>query len=155
MTLALKLDRDGVNTLLMRAFPETSPDQMALVTELEPGRARVRRPYATDLLRPGGVVSGPTLMGVADCAAYALILGHLGEELMAVTSSLTIHFLRGAQPGDVMGEATFLRLGRRIAVCDLKLWTERPDRLAAQASVTYALPMPQDAPKDAAPKDAA
>ena len=80
------------------------------------------------------------LMSLADTAAYALILVHIGDQLMAVTSSLVMNFLRGAQPGDLHAEALMLRLGRRSAVCDVRLWTEHPDRLAAQATVTYAIP---------------
>jgi uncharacterized protein (TIGR00369 family) len=79
-------------------------------------------------------------MGLADTAAYALVLAHVGDQLMAVTSSLVMNFLRGAQPGDIHAEALMLRLGRRIAVCDVRLWTEHPERLAAQATVTYAIP---------------
>ncbi len=75
-----------------------------------------------------------------DTVAYALVLAHIGDQLMAVTSSLTMNFLRGAKPGDLYAEAELLRLGRRIAVCDVRLWTEGPDRLAAQALVTYAIP---------------
>jgi uncharacterized protein (TIGR00369 family) len=59
-----------------------------------------------------------------------------------VTSQLNISFLRGAKPGDLHAEAELLRLGRRNAVCDVRLWSEGPDRLAAQANVTYALPIP-------------
>lgn len=134
-----KLDAAGVNALLEIAFPgigENGPR----VLEVAPGRVRLRRPYAEGLLRPGGVISGPTLMGMADTAAYALVLAHVGDQLMAVTSQLNISFLRGAQPGDLHAEAEVLRLGRRLAVCDVRLWTESPDRLAAQANVTYALP---------------
>ena len=90
--------------------------------------------------RPGGVISGPTLMSLADTAAYALVLAHIGDQLMAVTSQLNMSFLRGAQPGDMHAEAEMLRLGRRLAVCDVRIWTETPDRLAAQANVTYAIP---------------
>jgi len=50
------------------------------------------------------------------------------------------NFLRGAEPGDITAECVMLRLGRRIAVCDVRIWTTSPDRLAAQATVTYALP---------------
>ncbi len=136
-----KLDKDGVNALLLKAFPMATAQDMALVQELEPGRVLVVRPYPGDgALRPGGVIAGPNLMAIADTAAYALILAHVGEQLMAVTSSLTMNFLRGAKPGDIHAEATMLRLGRRIAVCDVKIWTESADRLAAQASVTYAIP---------------
>jgi uncharacterized domain 1 len=136
---APKLDAAGVNALLETAFPgisRTGPH----VVEVAPGRVRMVRPYGEGLLRPGGVISGPTLMALADSAAYALVLAHVGDQLMAVTSQLNMSFLRGARPGDLTAEAELLRLGRRMAVCDVRLWTEGPERLAAQANVTYALP---------------
>lgn len=135
-----KLDADGVNALLKQAFPGAQPAAFPTVTEVAPGRVRVMTPYREGLLRPGGVISGPTLMSLADTAAYALVLAHIGDQLMAVTSQLNISFLRGAQPGDLYADAELLRLGRRLAVCDVRLWTEAPDRLAAQANVTYAIP---------------
>ena len=134
------LDAAGVNALLQKAFPGAPPAAFPTVTEVSPGRVKVFTPYREGLLRPGGVISGPTLMSLADTAAYALVLAHIGEQLMAVTSSLTMNFLRGAQPGDIRAEAEMLRLGRRNAVCDVRLWTESADRLAAQATVTYAIP---------------
>jgi uncharacterized protein (TIGR00369 family) len=136
------LDADGVNALLRKAFPGAPPAAFPTVTEVTAGRVKVMTPYREGLLRPGGVISGPTLMSLSDTAAYALVLAHIGDQLMAVTSSLTMNFLRGAQPGDIHAEAEMLRLGRRNAVCDVRLWTEGPDRLAAQAVVTYALPQP-------------
>lgn len=137
-----KLDADGVNDLLRRAFPGARPEAFPHVIEVTPGRVKVMAPYRDGLLRPGGVISGPTLMSLADTAAYALVLAHVGDQLMAVTSQLNMSFLRGAAPGDLHAEAQMLRLGRRMAVCDVRLWTESPDRLAAQANVTYALPHP-------------
>lgn len=134
-----KLDAAGVNALLETAFPGIAAGGPQ-VTEVTPGRVRLVRPYGDGLLRPGGVISGPTLMSLADTAAYALVLAHAGDQLMAVTSQLNISFLRGAAPGDLTAEAEMLRLGRRLAVCDVRIWTEGPDRLAAQANVTYALP---------------
>jgi uncharacterized protein (TIGR00369 family) len=134
------LDADGVNALLQKAFPDAPPAAFPTVVEVTPGRVQVVAPYRDGLLRPGGVISGPTLMSLSDTAAYALVLAHIGDQLMAVTSSLTINFLRGARPGDIHAEAEMLRLGRRNAVCEVRLWTEGRDRLAAQATVTYALP---------------
>lgn len=136
-----QLDRDGVNNLLMKAFPLADPRSLALAREVGPGWVLVVRPFGGDrTLRPGGVISGPNLMEIADLAAYTLVLAHIGEQLMAVTSSLTMNFLRGAKPGDIHARAEMLRLGRRIAVCDVRIWTESPDRPAAQATVTYAIP---------------
>jgi uncharacterized protein (TIGR00369 family) len=111
------------------------------VLSVAPGRVRMVAPYRGEAaLRPGGVLAGPNLMALADAAAYALVLAHVGDQLMAVTSQLNMSFLRGAQPGDLYAEAELLRLGRRLAICDVRLWTEAPERLAAQANVTYALP---------------
>lgn len=137
-----KLDADGVNALLRRAFPDAPLEQFSRVLSVEPGRVHVVRPFDPQMLRPGALVSGPNLMALADNAAYALVLAHVGDQLMAVTSQLSINFLRGAKPGELHAEAELLRLGRRNAVCDVRLWTEAPDRLAAQANVTYALPAP-------------
>lgn len=137
-----KLDAAGVNALLRQAFPDATPSAFPTVVEVTPGRVKVTAPYRDGLLRPGGVISGPTLMSLADTAAYALVLAHVGDQLMAVTSQLNMSFLRGAAPGDLHAEAELLRLGRRMAVCDVRLWTQGPDRLAAQANVTYALPQP-------------
>jgi uncharacterized protein (TIGR00369 family) len=134
------LDAAGVNALLRKAFPDATPTAFPEVTEVSPGRVKVVAPYREGLLRPGGVISGPVLMSLSDTAAYALVLAHIGDQLMAVTSSLHMNFLRGALPGDLHAEAQMLRLGRRNAVCDVRLWTEGPDRLAAQAVVTYAIP---------------
>ena len=137
-----KLNAEAVNVLLRRAFPDAQPAAFPTVVEVSPGRVKVMAPYRDGLLRPGGVISGPTLMSLADTAAYALVLAHVGDQLMAVTSQLNISFLRGAPAGDIHAEAELLRLGRRMAVCDVRLWTESADRLAAQANVTYALPQP-------------
>jgi len=134
------LDAAGVNALLRRAFPEAQPELFPSVTEVAAGRVHVVSPYRGGQLRPGGVISGPNLMSLADTAAYALVLAHVGDQLMAVTSQLNMSFLRGARPGDLHAEAQMLRLGRRLAVMDVRLWTEGPDRLAAQANVTYAIP---------------
>ncbi|WP_293902082.1 PaaI family thioesterase [Phenylobacterium sp.] len=138
--LVPKLDAAGVNALLRKAFPGANQAQTLEIVQVGPGRLHMVAPYRDGILRPGGVISGPTLMSVADSAAYALVLAHIGDQLMAVTSQLNISFLRGAQPGDIHAEAELLRLGRRLAICDIRLWTEGPDRLAAQASVTYAIP---------------
>jgi uncharacterized protein (TIGR00369 family) len=133
----IKLGADELNALMGKAFSGSDAGKGGVV-DVEPGRIRVVQRFHEQMLRPGDLVSGPTLMGVADTAAYNLIMAHVGAELMAVTSSLTISFLRGAKRGDVHAEAELLSLGRRLAVCDVRLWTESPDRLAAHATVTYA-----------------
>lgn len=136
----LKLDAEALNAFLARAFPEADAELMPKVVEVEPGRILVRQAFASRALRPGGLISGPTQMALADTAAYALVLAHIGEVAMAVTTSLTIHFLRGARPGDLYAEAVLLKLGRRIATADILIWSETRQRAAAKATVAYAIP---------------
>lgn len=136
----LKLDAAALNAFLPGAFPEIDSGLMPKVVEAEPGRVLVRQAFTNRALRPGGLVSGPAQMALADTAAYALVLAHIGEVPMAVTTSLTIHFLRGAKPGDLQAEATLLKLGRRIATADILIWTESRERAAAKATVAYAIP---------------
>jgi len=134
---SIVLDADALNRLLAIEFAgrETAPGP---VVSVEPGRISVVAPYNPGMLRPGELIAGPVMMSLADTAAYSLILAHVGPELMAVTSALNINFLRGARKGDVHADAQLLTLGRRNAVCDVRIWTESPDRPAAQATVTYA-----------------
>ena len=135
----LRLDATALNAFLFKAFPEAGA-QLPEVVEAEPGRVLARQAFASRALRPGGLISGPTQMALADMAAYAVILAHIGEVAMAVTTSLTIHFLRGAKPGDLHAEATLLKLGRRIATVEVLIWSESRERAAAKATVAYAIP---------------
>ncbi|HEY9217355.1 MAG TPA: PaaI family thioesterase [Phenylobacterium sp.] len=132
------LDAAQLAALFERAFPGSA--QNLVIEEIAPGRVHMIGRYNAGMLRPGGVISGPSLVSLADTAAYAIVLAHVGERLMAVTSNLNIHFLKGAAPGDIHAEAELLRLGARSAVCDVRLWTEAPDVLAAHATVAYSLP---------------
>ena len=79
-------------------------------------------------------------MGLADHAAYAVILAHIGPVAMAVTSNLNYTFLRGVQMATVRAEARLLRLGRRLATVDVILWQDDRERPVGQATVTYAIP---------------
>jgi uncharacterized protein (TIGR00369 family) len=135
----LRLDAAALNAFLAKAFPEVG-EQLPKVVEAEPGRVLLRQAFASRALRPGGLISGPTQMAMADTAAYAMILAHIGEVAMAVTSSLTIHFLRGCKPGDLFAEATLLKLGRKIATVEVLIWSETRARAAAKATVSYAIP---------------
>ncbi len=92
------------------------------------------------MLRPGGIVSGPTQMAFADRAAYAVILAHIGIVPMAVTSNLNMSFLRGLAARDFYADAQIIKLGRRLATIDVRIWQDEPENIAAQSTVTYALP---------------
>jgi uncharacterized protein (TIGR00369 family) len=99
-------------------------------------------PFADENLRPGGTISGPALMALADSAMYYLLLSRLGPVALAVTTSLHINFLRRPPAADVVATARLLKLGAKLAVGEVHMRTSEGGALVAQASVTYALPPP-------------
>lgn len=138
--LTLRLTPAQVTAFLTAAFPATDPRRMGEVVHLSPGHLRVRLDPDSSTLRPGNIVSGPTLMTLADLAAYAVIAAHHGPEQMAVTNALSITFLRPCGHRPIIADARLLKLGRRLASVDVRLWQDSEDRLIAQATVGYALP---------------
>lgn len=124
--------RDG---LPMSAFAKFE------VTGIEPGVAHLRMPYADWMIRPGGSVAGPALMLMADAAMYAVVLAHIGPQMMAVTANLTINFLSRPKPVAVRAEGRLLKLGRRLAMIEVRMFSEGDnDTLVAHVTGSYALP---------------
>jgi acyl-coenzyme A thioesterase PaaI-like protein len=71
---------------------------------------RIRQRFRESMLRPGGTISGPTLMALADCSMYVVLLSAIGPVGLAVTTNLNINFLRKGQPGqDVLAAARLLK----------------------------------------------
>lgn len=119
--------------------------QLGLVVEsLGHGTACVRCPFRDDFLRPGGTISGPVMMGMADFALYAAVLSRIGMVELAVTTSLNINFLRRPKPGDMLAEASLLKLGRRLAVGEITLHTDGDAEPVAHVTATYSIPPQTD-----------
>ena len=138
MDLKLVLQATEVERLISLGFK--SETSFFHVDELRPGFARVRMPFKKWMLRPGGTISGPALFTTADLAMYALVLSHVGPELMAVTSSLNLNFLSKGVAADVHAEASLLKLGRKLAVMEVKLRCGDAPELVAHATGSYSLP---------------
>jgi uncharacterized protein (TIGR00369 family) len=101
----------------------------------------LRQRYNDRMLRPGGTVSGPTLMALADCAMYVVLLSAIGPVGLAVTTNLNINFLRKGRAGqDVLAAAKILKLGKRLAVGEVTLLSgDSPDPVA-HVTATYSIP---------------
>jgi uncharacterized protein (TIGR00369 family) len=112
----------------------------AEVEMLEAKRAVLRLPYRDDFLRPGGTISGPMLMGLADLAMYAVVLAAVGRVELAVTTSLTINFLRKPPPAEIRAEARLLKLGKRLAVGEVELYSAGDPEMVAHVTATYSIP---------------
>ncbi|MDP1917076.1 MAG: PaaI family thioesterase [Myxococcales bacterium] len=126
-----------IEVFLSKEFPEV---QTPKVRSAEGKHAELLLEYRPHQLRPGGTLSGPTMMALADTAMYALVLSAIGEVPLAVTTNLSINFLRRPKPEDLIADATMLKLGRSLAVGEVSLRPASSNEPCAHAVVTYALP---------------
>ena len=139
MELALTLDQ--VQTLVRGAFPGSAGSEAMVVEVLEPGYARIRLPFKKWMVRPGEVLSGPTMMTAVDTAMYVAVLAHIGVELMAVTADMNLRFLNKGALGDVIADARILKLGRKLIAMESRVYSSAaPEVLVMHATGSYARP---------------
>jgi uncharacterized protein (TIGR00369 family) len=122
---------------------ETLPFAASLgveILELEEGQARFRLPFKPEMTRHGGTIGGPIMMGLADMVMYAVVLSCVADAVGAVTSNLTMNFLRRPGQASMIADGRMLRLGRRLAFGEVEIFTEGDPDMVAHATATYALP---------------
>ncbi|MEP2706080.1 MAG: PaaI family thioesterase [Roseibium sp.] len=135
------LAADEIMDLLDAIFPQIhASGRVYSIDSVSSGEAVVRLSANELHLRPGGTVSGPSMMALSDLAAYVVILAHIGPEALAVTTNLNINFLRKPEPGDLLCTCSLLKLGKRLAVVDCSIAGEGEDDLVAHATATYSIP---------------
>jgi uncharacterized protein (TIGR00369 family) len=134
----LRMTVAELEQFISEVFPQSQGHSH--ITHLSEDRLELRMPYREAMLRPGGTISGPALMTLADTGAYYLILANLGRVALAVTTSLNINFMRKPQPEDVLAVARMLKLGRQLAVVEVSMRSASSSALVAQATVTYSIP---------------
>jgi uncharacterized protein (TIGR00369 family) len=120
-------------------FAQSDPLHLK-IERLDDMTLRARMPIADQHLRPGGTVSGPTLMFFCDAGFYLLVLAQIGPVSLAVTTNLNISFMRRPAPVDVIGEFRILKLGQKLAVGDVLLFSDGDPAPVAHCQMTYAIP---------------
>ncbi len=101
------------------------------------GAATVRLPFRPDLLRPGGTVSGPALMGLADVAMWAALLSLTGGRDESVTSTMTVNFLRPVFAKPVIAKARIVKRGRRAIFGEVLIRAEDSEEIATHITTTW------------------
>lgn len=129
--------KDEIAAFLAAEFPQTK----CTVDAVGDRGATVRHEVGVDELRPGGTVSGPVLMAVADVALYVAILGEIGIVPLTVTTNLTINFMRKPSPtAAIVGVCRLLKLGRALAVGEVSVYSEGQHEPVAHVVGTYSIP---------------
>lgn len=130
-----------LETFLHKEFPQAFGNGEIQIESADGATCLLRQPYSEQMLRPGGTVSGPTLMALADFAMYVVLLSAIGPVGLAVTTSLNINFLRKGQPGqDVVAAAKLMKLGKRLAVGEVLLLSGTSPDPIAHVTATYSIP---------------
>lgn len=131
------ISKEELTEFLHSEFPQTK----CSIDEVGNRGAIVRHTVGQDELRPGGTVSGPVMMTTADVALYVAILGEIGLVPLAVTTSLTINFLRKPSPQkDIIGKCTLIKVGRILVVGEVELYSDGETEPVAHVIGTYSIP---------------
>src|SRR5947209_11656569 len=137
-----KLSVAELVSFLLVEFPQAFKNGDISIESADGTTCLLRQRFSDQMLRPGGTVSGPTLMALADCAMYVVLLSAIGPVGLAVTVNLSINFLRKGAPGqDVLAAARLLKLGKRLAVGEVSLLSGTLPDPIAHATSTYSIPV--------------
>jgi len=135
------LNADQIGELLHEVFPQAFFPGCGLILErVDYASIRVRRTFHEDYLRPGGTISGPTMMELADFAMYVAVFSAVGNQPLAVTTNLNINFLRKPAQADLIAEAKLMKVGKRLAVGEVTLYSAGSDDPVAHVTATYSIP---------------
>ncbi|MEW6769537.1 MAG: PaaI family thioesterase [Pseudomonadota bacterium] len=136
-----KMTVPELEAFLRKEFPQAFASGEILIETADGSTSLLRQPYSEKMLRPGGTVSGPTLMALADFAMYVVLLSAIGPVGLAVTTSLNINFLRKGQPGqDIVAAAKLMKIGKRLAVGEVLLLSGTSPDPIAHVTSTYSIP---------------
>jgi uncharacterized protein (TIGR00369 family) len=134
------LTAQEISAYLATEFPQIGIGRDFSIESVGPMSARMRLHASDAHLRPGGTISGPSIFALADVALYVAILAQLGRIKLAVTTNLNINFLRKPEPRDLIGEARLLKLGKRLAVGEVTVFSVGSEDMVAHATGTYSIP---------------
>ncbi len=132
-----QLNVQQLQEFLRSDFPQSS----VVVESVSERGASVRQAIDQSHLRPGGTVSGPVMMAVADVAMYVALLAEIGIVPLAVTTNLSINFLRKPRADkDLLAHCQLIKVGKTLAVGEVSLYSDGSDELVAHVVTTYAIP---------------
>jgi uncharacterized protein (TIGR00369 family) len=132
---------DELDRFLAAEFPQVLHSESGLLIEaVWDGGCRVRQAFRKDFIRPGGTISGPTMMALADFTMYVAVLAAIGPVPLAVTINLNINFLRKPAQCDLIAEARLLKLGRSLATGEVSIRSDGEELPVAHVTSTYSIP---------------
>ncbi len=134
-----KVSLEDFNNILAEGLPWAADTGMTLES-VNDGFATMRLPYHQSSTRPGGTISGPHMMMLSDACMYAVVLSMIGAVQLAVTTNFNINFLRKPAESDLIAEGKIIKLGKRLAIMEVSIYTSSDNEIVAHATGTYSIP---------------
>ena len=133
-----KMTIEELESFLQKEFPQVGTQYR--IKSFENATMVIQMMAEDRHLRPGGTVSGPALFALADVAVYLIVLAYIGPRALAVTTNCSIDFMRRPTPGNLLAETKLLKLGRRLAVGNVLIYSEGQENPVVRANLTYSIP---------------
>lgn len=133
---------EAIEAVLKVEFPQAFYEGSGLSLErIDYADIRIRKAFHEDHLRPGGTISGPTMMALADFAMYVAVFSAIGPQILAVTTNLNINFLRKPAQADLLADARLMKVSKRLAVGEVTIYSDGEDEPVAHVTSTYSIPV--------------
>ena len=133
-----KFSIDEMTKYLEEIFPQIRGKYIIL--KLEHSLSEVQLVATEANLRPGNTISGPTMFELADIAFYLAVISLPGSSTLALTTNVSINFLRKPEHSNLIASAKVKKSGRKLVVGDVEIFSEDMSQLVAHAIFTYSLP---------------
>ncbi|MGH1351865.1 MAG: PaaI family thioesterase [Methyloligellaceae bacterium] len=131
---------EQMNKILHNGLPNSAKVGM-IVETIGDGTCTMRLPVDETMVRPGGTLSGPSMMGLADAAMWVCVMSKIGDVQLAVTTNFNINFLRKPKMQDIIAEGKSIKTGKQLAVIEVTLFTAGEEHEpVAHATGTYSIP---------------
>lgn len=134
-----KISLEAFNKILTEELSWAAETGMCL-EKINNGSATMKLPYHHRSTRPGGTISGPHMMMLADACMYAVVLSVAGQVKMAVTTNFNVNFLRKPSESDLFADGKVIKMGSRLAIMEVSIFAGEEKQLVAHATGTYSIP---------------
>ncbi len=135
-----RISLEAINKILHDGLPNSARTGV-IVEAIDEGTCTMRLPVDETMVRPGGTLSGPSMMGLADAAMWVCVMSRIGDIQLAVTTSFNINFLRKPKMQDIIAKGKAIKIGKQLAVLEVTLYTANEEHEPiAHATGTYSIP---------------
>ena len=136
--MKVKFTIDGITNYLEDIFPQVKGKYRIL--KLGENSSEVQLLADEGNLRPGNTISGPSMFELADIAFYVTVIAAKGAGTLAVTTNVSINFLRKPVLSNLIAKSKLKKVGKQLIVGDVEIISENRAEVVAHSIFTYSVP---------------